>query len=169
MIIGWLIDRSWIPGSWWFPADSRTCNQSTWWSYCWRVFYWNVIYFFDSFHSAFVYLFTKFWIQNCPFFLYLFIHNLLINNLEWKLIYYFREDLEQKINFREFIRVLAHFRPISKEKRNILNSREEKLKCKQFNVTLNLMPFYISDWTLIQVFHCLIYNGPFGLLYLFVL
>uniref|UniRef100_A0A0M3HV08 EF-hand domain-containing protein n=1 Tax=Ascaris lumbricoides TaxID=6252 RepID=A0A0M3HV08_ASCLU len=38
------------------------------------------------------------------------------------------DDPEQKINFREFIRVLAHFRPPSKGKENSLNSRDEKLK-----------------------------------------
>ncbi|VDN57523.1 unnamed protein product [Dracunculus medinensis] len=39
-----------------------------------------------------------------------------------------KDDNEQKINFREFIRVLARFRPVSKSKYNHLNSREEKLK-----------------------------------------
>uniref|UniRef100_A0A914HJ13 EF-hand domain-containing protein n=1 Tax=Globodera rostochiensis TaxID=31243 RepID=A0A914HJ13_GLORO len=32
------------------------------------------------------------------------------------------------INFRQFVKVLAHFRPLSKSKPNVVNSREEKLK-----------------------------------------
>ncbi|KAL3083198.1 hypothetical protein niasHS_011000 [Heterodera schachtii] len=32
------------------------------------------------------------------------------------------------INFRQFVKVLAHFRPLSKSKPNTVNSREEKLK-----------------------------------------
>uniref|UniRef100_A0A0R3RYZ1 Calcineurin B-like protein 1 n=1 Tax=Elaeophora elaphi TaxID=1147741 RepID=A0A0R3RYZ1_9BILA len=55
------------------------------------------------------------------------------------------EELEQKINFREFIRVLAHFRPISKEKRNILNSREEKLKFAFSMYDLNKNGFITRD------------------------
>ncbi|KAK0409970.1 hypothetical protein QR680_004870 [Steinernema hermaphroditum] len=35
---------------------------------------------------------------------------------------------DQRINFREFIKVLAHFRPINKTKPNIVNSRDEKLR-----------------------------------------
>lgn len=38
------------------------------------------------------------------------------------------DDSEQKINFQEFIRVLAHFRPLNKGKDHRLNSRDEKLK-----------------------------------------
>uniref|UniRef100_A0A0N5ADS9 Ca2+/calmodulin-dependent protein phosphatase calcineurin subunit b n=1 Tax=Syphacia muris TaxID=451379 RepID=A0A0N5ADS9_9BILA len=38
----------------------------------------------------------------------------------------FSDDLDQKINFREFVRVLAHFIPINNDGK--LNSREEKLK-----------------------------------------
>ncbi|OZC05644.1 EF hand, partial [Onchocerca flexuosa] len=55
------------------------------------------------------------------------------------------EDLEQKINFREFIRVLAHFRPISKEKKNVLNSREEKLKFAFSMYDLNKNGFITRD------------------------
>lgn len=35
-----------------------------------------------------------------------------------------------RLNFRQFINVLAHFRPINKRKPNLVNSRESKLKCK---------------------------------------
>lgn len=38
------------------------------------------------------------------------------------------DDIDQKINFREFIRVLAHFRPIGNTADGKLNSRDEKLK-----------------------------------------
>ncbi|VDM99751.1 unnamed protein product [Thelazia callipaeda] len=55
------------------------------------------------------------------------------------------EDREQKINFREFIRVLAHFRPISKERINILNSREEKLKFAFSMYDLNKNGFITRD------------------------
>ena len=35
------------------------------------------------------------------------------------------------VNFCDFVRVLAHFRPIKKNvEKNKLNSRQEKLKCK---------------------------------------
>lgn len=36
----------------------------------------------------------------------------------------------ERVNFRQFLHVLAHFRPIKDNKENKLNSREEKLKCK---------------------------------------
>lgn len=34
------------------------------------------------------------------------------------------------VNFRQFIHVLALFRPIKKNKENIVNSRNQKLKCE---------------------------------------
>lgn len=37
-------------------------------------------------------------------------------------------DGDGHINFRQFAKVLAHFRPMSKSKPNVVNSREEKLK-----------------------------------------
>ena len=37
------------------------------------------------------------------------------------------------VNFCDFVRVLAHFRPIKKNvEKNKLNSRQEKLKCKPY-------------------------------------
>ena len=44
---------------------------------------------------------------------------------------YTEPDVDGRINFRQFVRVLAHFRPMSKSKPNTVNSREEKLKCKR--------------------------------------
>ncbi|CAK5079041.1 unnamed protein product [Meloidogyne enterolobii] len=37
-------------------------------------------------------------------------------------------ETDARINFRQFVKVLAHFRPMSKSKPNIVNSREQKLK-----------------------------------------
>ena len=40
-----------------------------------------------------------------------------------------------RMEFADFVKVLAHFRPIKKEKlkeRNILNSRRDKLRCKNY-------------------------------------
>jgi calcineurin B homologous protein 1 len=39
---------------------------------------------------------------------------------------------DDRVNFRQFMQVLAHFRPIKKSKENKLNSREEKLKGEWF-------------------------------------
>ncbi|XP_022904486.1 calcineurin B homologous protein 1 [Onthophagus taurus] len=38
------------------------------------------------------------------------------------------DDFNDRVNFRQFLYVLAHFRPIKKNKENTLNSREQKLK-----------------------------------------
>lgn len=35
---------------------------------------------------------------------------------------------EQHLNFRQFVRILAHFQPINRAKKNSLNGRKEKLK-----------------------------------------
>jgi len=44
------------------------------------------------------------------------------------------------VNFPDFVRVLAHFRPLKKNaEKNKLNGREEKLRCKKkFNLSLSL-------------------------------
>lgn len=40
-------------------------------------------------------------------------------------------EAEEQVRFHEFVRVLAHFRPIKKKpEKNKLNQRDEKLKCK---------------------------------------
>lgn len=39
------------------------------------------------------------------------------------------DEFTDRVNFRQFMQVLAHFRPVKKNKENKLNSREEKLKC----------------------------------------
>ncbi len=37
----------------------------------------------------------------------------------------------ERVNFPDFVRVLAHFRPLKKNaSKNKLNSREEKLRCE---------------------------------------
>jgi len=40
---------------------------------------------------------------------------------------FFRQNEEDRVNFRQFVRVLAHFRPVKKNKENQFNSREGKL------------------------------------------
>ena len=49
------------------------------------------------------------------------------------------------VNFCDFVRVLAHFRPLKKTmEKNKLNSRDEKLKCKCFigRLTFSFTLFY---------------------------
>jgi calcineurin B family protein 1 len=41
---------------------------------------------------------------------------------------FFRHSDEDRVNFRQFVRVLAHFRPLKKHKENRYNSREGKLQ-----------------------------------------
>ncbi|ULT91419.1 hypothetical protein L3Y34_009201 [Caenorhabditis briggsae] len=41
--------------------------------------------------------------------------------------YKLAKNEEQKLNFRQFVRILAHFQPMSKVKKNSLNSRRDKL------------------------------------------
>lgn len=43
---------------------------------------------------------------------------------------FFQGDVSDRVNFRQFLTVLAHFRPIKKNKDNKNNSREQKLRCK---------------------------------------
>jgi len=40
---------------------------------------------------------------------------------------FFRHSEEDRVNFRQFVRVLAHFRPVKKNRENQFNSREGKL------------------------------------------
>lgn len=40
------------------------------------------------------------------------------------------DPYNDRVNFRQFLYVLAHFRPVKKNKENKLNSREQKLHCK---------------------------------------
>lgn len=42
---------------------------------------------------------------------------------------FFDESGNDRVNFLQFMQVLAHFRPIKKNSPNRLNSRQEKLKC----------------------------------------
>ena len=45
------------------------------------------------------------------------------------------------VNFKEFVRTLACFRPIQKKEENLLNDRQHKLQCKLnfCNVSCNTM------------------------------
>lgn len=57
-----------------------------------------------------------------------------INPLGARIVNSFFEGdaLNDRVNFRQFLYVLAHFRPVKKNKENKLNSREQKLRCKCF-------------------------------------
>ncbi|XP_066142533.1 calcineurin B homologous protein 1 [Euwallacea fornicatus] len=58
------------------------------------------------------------------------IPELAINPLGERIVYAFfqGDECTDRVNFRQFMQVLAHFRPVKKNKENRLNSREEKLK-----------------------------------------
>lgn len=44
---------------------------------------------------------------------------------------FFRDASENEgVNFKEFVRTLAYFRPIKKKTENPLNTRQHKLECK---------------------------------------
>lgn len=59
------------------------------------------------------------------------IPELAINPLGDRIVNAFFEDTNSSdtVNFRQFMQVLARFRPIKKSKDNRLNSREQKLQC----------------------------------------
>lgn len=62
------------------------------------------------------------------------IPELAINPLGERIVNSFFQEgdgFSDRVNFRQFMRVLAHFRPIKKNRENILNSREQKLRCKR--------------------------------------
>ena len=57
------------------------------------------------------------------------IPELAINPLCERIVHaFFADSTDDRVNFRQFMNVLAHFRPIIPKKENKLNSREEKLK-----------------------------------------
>jgi calcineurin B family protein 1 len=60
------------------------------------------------------------------------IPELAINPLGDRIVNAFFEDSSStdRVNFRQFMQVLARFRPIKKSKDNRLNSRDQKLQCK---------------------------------------
>ncbi|KAF4531617.1 hypothetical protein B566_EDAN013770 [Ephemera danica] len=67
------------------------------------------------------------------------IPELAINPLGDRIVHaFFQEGNGDSINFLQFMQVLAHFRPIKKNKDTKLNSREQKLKCKY--------PFETNAW-----------------------
>lgn len=62
------------------------------------------------------------------------IPELAINPLCDRIVHaFFADSTDDRVNFRQFMQVLAHFRPIKKNNNNKLNNREEKLKCKRNN------------------------------------
>ncbi|CAK1550438.1 unnamed protein product [Leptosia nina] len=57
------------------------------------------------------------------------IPELAINPLSERIVSaFFAESHDDRVNFLQFMRVLAHFRPIRKNRENKLNSREDKLR-----------------------------------------
>ncbi|XP_054707409.1 calcineurin B homologous protein 1-like [Uloborus diversus] len=57
------------------------------------------------------------------------IPELAINPLGDRIVHaFFNEAYDDRINFRQFMRVLSRFRPVKRNKENKLNSREEKLR-----------------------------------------
>lgn len=58
------------------------------------------------------------------------IPELAINPLCDRIVHaFFADSADDRVNFRQFMKVLAHFRPIRNKSTNKYNSREEKLKC----------------------------------------
>lgn len=57
---------------------------------------------------------------------------------------FFQDTNNDRVNFRQFMAVLAHFRPIRKNKDNKLNSREQKLKCMYLKKQKYNLPFLHS-------------------------
>lgn len=49
---------------------------------------------------------------------------------------FFEEGGSDRVNFLQFMQVLAHFRPIKKNSPNRLNTRQDKLKCMYFKIYL---------------------------------
>lgn len=59
------------------------------------------------------------------------IPELAINPLCDRIVHaFFADSTDDRVNFRKFMQVLAHFRPIKKSSVNKLNNREQKLLCK---------------------------------------
>ena len=55
-------------------------------------------------------------------------------------------DVSEVVNFCDFVRVLAHFRPVKKKpEKNKMNTREEKLKCEYDILTLRSQSKIESD------------------------
>lgn len=58
------------------------------------------------------------------------IPELAINPLCDRIVHaFFADSTDDRVNFRQFMQVLAHFRPIKTTVVNKLNNREEKLRC----------------------------------------
>lgn len=69
------------------------------------------------------------------------IPELAINPLCDRIVHsFFTDSNDDRVNFRQFMQVLARFRTIKRSKENKLNSREEKLRCKLtfYSVTKSL-------------------------------
>lgn len=73
------------------------------------------------------------------------IPELAINPLSERIVHsFFAESHDDRVNFLQFMRVLAHFRTIRENRENKLNSREEKLRCKYYTITTKVAWIKIS-------------------------
>lgn len=84
------------------------------------------------------------------------IPELAINPLGDRIVHvFFEEGGSDRVNFRQFMQVLATFRTIKKSKENILNSREQKLKFafKMYDLDNDE---YISRDELLAVLHMMV-------------
>lgn len=71
------------------------------------------------------------------------IPELAINPLCERIVHaFFADSTDDRVNFRQFMKVLAHFRPIKDKKESKLNSREDKLKCKYIQANMSLQNSY---------------------------
>lgn len=82
------------------------------------------------------------------------IPELAINPLCDRIVHSFLADSnDDRVNFRQFMQVLARFRTIKKAKENKLNSREEKLRCELIYNNNNKMNYKPSCFIFLNIFH----------------
>ncbi|KAK2709430.1 calcineurin B homologous protein 1-like [Artemia franciscana] len=83
------------------------------------------------------------------------IPELAINPLGELIINSFFPENSDTVNFRQFLRILAHFRPITKSKEEGLNSREQKLQFA-FNMYDQDHDGYISKDELLSILQMMV-------------
>lgn len=74
------------------------------------------------------------------------IPELAINPLCDRIVHaFFADSTDDRVNFRQFMQVLAHFRPIKTTVVNKLNSRDDKLRCKSHKFPFSAQIVWISS------------------------
>lgn len=74
------------------------------------------------------------------------IPELAINPLCDRIVHaFFVDSADDRVNFRQYMQVLAHFRPIQKNGNNKLNSRDGKLQC-EYKCKYNTRTCYILTY-----------------------